>query len=88
MYVLYKFGALSNNSILEALKQKATSQVVKGVPKSEQRALPSPMQVSTTTVNDKDLIDSNISQDIFLLHPSDPRNFLKLCAMIWILLHH
>ena len=35
---------------------------------------------------DEDPIDAGTSQDKFLLHPSDPINFLKLCAAIRILL--
>jgi len=37
---------------------------------------------------DDDPIDAGTSQDKFLLHPSDPINFLKLCAAIHTLLCH
>jgi len=67
-------------------KRKATSQVVEGVLEGEQRVLPPPTQASTATANDEDLIDTSVSQDKFLLNPSDPANFLKLCAAIRILL--
>ena len=75
-------------SLLEVTKWKATSQVIEGVLEGEQRALPPPTQVSTTTANDENLIDTGVSQDKFLLHPSNPTNFLKLCTAIRILLHH
>ena len=38
------------------------------------------------TANDEDAIDAGVPQDKFLLHRSDPNNFLKLCAAICILL--
>ena len=38
------------------------------------------------TANDEDAIDAGVPQDKFLLHRSDPNNFLKLCAAIRILL--
>ncbi len=75
-----------STSLLEVTKWKATSQVIEGVPKGEQHTLPPPTQISTATANDEDLIDAGIPQDKFLLHPSNPNNFLKLCAAIRILL--
>jgi len=75
-----------STSLLEVTKWKATSQVIEGVPKGEQHTLPPPTQISTATANDEDLIDAGIPQDKFLLHPSNPNNFLKLCAAICILL--
>ena len=63
-----------------------TSQVVEAVAEGEQRTLPPPTQISTTMAIDDDPIDAGTSQDKFLLHPSDPINFLKLCTAIRILL--
>jgi len=42
----------------------------------------------TTMANEGDPTDEGISQDKFLLHTDDPKNFLKLCTTIRILLHH
>ena len=39
------------------------------------------------TANDEDAIDAGVPQDKFLLHRSNPNNFLKLCTTICILLH-
>jgi hypothetical protein len=48
--------------------------------------LPPPTQDFTATANDDDPIDTSPSLDKFRLHPSDPSNFLKLCAAIRVLL--
>jgi hypothetical protein len=72
--------------LLEGTKWKATSQIVEGILEGEQRTLPPPTQISTAAANEEDLIDTGVQPDKFLLHPSDPSNFLKLCAAIRILL--
>ena len=72
--------------IVEATKRKATSQVVEGLSKGIQRDLPPPTQRHMAVANKEDLIDAGNSHNKFLLHPNDPRNFLKLCAAIRILL--
>ncbi len=62
------------------------SQVVEGVPEGEQRPLHPPAQIPPMPANEDGLPAPGITQDKFLLHPNDPRNFLKLCATIRILL--
>ena len=63
-----------------------SSQIVEGVPEGEQHVPSMPIQVSTATTNDEDAIDASVPQDKFLLDRSDPKNFLKLCTAIRILL--
>jgi len=71
---------------IEGTKRKAMSQVVEGVPEGEQRPLHPPAQIPPMPANEDGLCAPGITQDKFLLHPNDPRNFLKLCAAIRILL--
>lgn len=81
-------SVLSDTS-LKINKRKATSQVVEGLPEGDQRALPPPntTHISIMTPNKEDPVNAGINQDKFMLHPDDPRNFLKLCAAIHVLLH-
>ena len=72
-------------STLKAGKRKATSQTVVGLPEGEQRQLPPPSSSSTVIAND-DLDSPLITSDKFCLHPDDPRNFLKLCSALRILI--
>ena len=72
---------------LKATKRKAMSQVVKGLSEGVQRDLPPPMQRPTVAANEEVPMDPGNSHNKFLLHPNDPKNFLKLCTAIRILLH-
>ena len=71
-------------STLEAAKQKATSQMVEGVPEGVHRALPAPQDQQQGNA-DEDLINAGTSDDKFLMHPNNSYNFLKLCSALRIL---
>ena len=71
-------------STLQAAKWKVVSQVVKGVPDGEQHIPPPPAKQSHVNV-DKNVVDPDVTYDKFLLHSDDPKNFLKLCCMLCIL---
>ncbi len=71
-------------STLQAAKQKAVSQVVEGVPDGEQRIPPPPAKQSYVNA-DEDIVDPNVAHDKFSLHSNDPKNFLKLCCVLRIL---
>jgi hypothetical protein len=68
----------------EAAKRKATSQTIEGLPEGEQCSPPQPFE--STVVLDHDLDGPAANNDRFSLHPDDPRNFLKLCSAIRILI--
>ena len=67
---------------LQAAKRKATSQIVEGLTEGEQRTLPVP-HFQPVQDPDDDLGDTH---DRFSLHPDDPKNFLKLCSAIRLLI--
>jgi hypothetical protein len=71
-------------STLEAAKQRATSQMVEGLPEGVHRALPAPQDQQQENL-DEDLINASSSNDRFLMHPNDSHNFLKLCSALYIL---
>ena len=71
-------------STLEAAKQRATSQMVEGLPEGVHRALPAPQDQQQENP-DKDPINAGSSDDRFSMHPNDLHNFLKLCSALHIL---
>ena len=72
---------------MQAAKQKAVPQVVEGVPDGEQRIPPPPAKQSHTNA-DEDVADPDVAHDKFSLHPDDPKNFLKLCCALYILVQY
>jgi hypothetical protein len=69
---------------LQATKWKAVSQVIEGVPDGEQR-IPPPSANQSYANADEDILDPNLTLNKFSLHPDNPKNFLKLCCVLCIL---
>ena len=63
------------------------SQVIEGVPDREQRIPPPPANQSYANA-DEDVLDPDLALDKFSLHLDDPKNFLKLCCVLHILVRH
>jgi hypothetical protein len=72
-------------STIEANKRKPTSQIIEGLPEGEQHGPPPPPLPSVVIAND-DLDSPATNDERFSLHPDDPRNFLKLCSALRILI--
>ncbi len=66
---------------LKAAKQKATSQLVKGLPEGEQHVSPPPVNHAMLDMDDN-IIEPDTSNDKFSLHPDDLANFLRLSSAL------
>jgi hypothetical protein len=68
----------------KAAKRKATSQTVEGLPEGEQGVPPPPVNHATLDADDN-IIEPDASNDKFSLHLDDLANFLRLSAVLRLL---